>query len=153
MSFWGNTRQRTIFLLGTGVVLFFAVLGGLQAFNTTNVRFLNPESAGETLALTGLTVLVYLLLLLVLLLPKLFTHSPAASKNALASFIPSLQTGMPSRFGHWDKRVSFSIGIGSTSDSSLEGPSPIRLPEIGIRRSFFKRWGDPTKWGREWLAG
>jgi PAS domain S-box-containing protein len=68
MSFWGNTRQRTIFLLGTGVVLFFAVLGGLQAFNTTNVRFLNPESAGETLALTGLTVLVYLLLLLVLLL-------------------------------------------------------------------------------------
>ncbi|MDR3739733.1 MAG: ATP-binding protein [Terracidiphilus sp.] len=68
MSIWGDTRRRTVFLLGAGVVLFFAVLGGLQAFNTTNVRFLNPESAGETLALTGLTVLVYLLLLLVLLL-------------------------------------------------------------------------------------
>jgi two-component system, NtrC family, nitrogen regulation sensor histidine kinase NtrY len=63
-----EARRRTVFLLGAGVALFFAVLGGLQAFNTTNVRFLNPESAGETLALTGLTVFVYLLLLLLLLL-------------------------------------------------------------------------------------
>jgi PAS domain S-box-containing protein len=63
-----DARRRTVFLLGVGVVLFFAVLGGLQAFNTTNVRFLSPESTGETLALTGLTVFVYLLLLLVLLL-------------------------------------------------------------------------------------
>ncbi len=64
----GDARRRTVLLLGAGVVLFFAVLGGLNAFNTTSVRFLNPESAGETLALTVLTVFVYLLLLLVLLL-------------------------------------------------------------------------------------
>jgi PAS domain S-box-containing protein len=33
-----------------------------------NVRFLNPETSGETLAFTGLTVLVFLLLLLLLML-------------------------------------------------------------------------------------
>ncbi len=54
--------------LGAGVVLFFALLGGLQAFNTSNVRFLNPETSGETLAFTGLTVLVFLLLLVLLML-------------------------------------------------------------------------------------
>jgi len=35
------------------------LLGGLQAFNTSNVSFLNPETAGETLAFTGLTVVVF----------------------------------------------------------------------------------------------
>ncbi len=55
-------------LLGAGVVLFFALLGGLQAFNTSKVRFLTPESAGETLAFTALTVIVFLLLLVLLLL-------------------------------------------------------------------------------------
>ncbi len=54
-------------LLG-GVLLFFALLGALQAFNTSNVRFLNPETSGETLAFTGLTVLVFLLLLVLLML-------------------------------------------------------------------------------------
>jgi hypothetical protein len=44
------------------------LLGALQAFNTSNVRFLNPETSGETLAFTGLTVLVFLLLLLLLML-------------------------------------------------------------------------------------
>jgi PAS domain S-box-containing protein len=57
-----------VVLLGAGVVLFLALLGGLQAFNTSNVRFLNPESAGETLAFTGLTVVVFLLLMVLLLL-------------------------------------------------------------------------------------
>ncbi|MGB6973263.1 MAG: ATP-binding protein [Terracidiphilus sp.] len=54
--------------LGAGVLLFFAVLGALQAFNTSQVSFLNPETAGETLAFTGLTVVVFLLLLVLLLL-------------------------------------------------------------------------------------
>ncbi len=49
-------------------LLFFALLGALQAFNTSNVRFLNPETAGETLAFTGLTVVVFLLLLVLLIL-------------------------------------------------------------------------------------
>jgi two-component system, NtrC family, nitrogen regulation sensor histidine kinase NtrY len=68
MSIWGDARRRTVLLLGAGVVLFFALLGGLQAFNTSNVRFLNPESAGETVAFTALTVIVFLLLLVLLLL-------------------------------------------------------------------------------------
>ncbi|HTA78052.1 MAG TPA: ATP-binding protein [Terracidiphilus sp.] len=68
MSFLGDARRRTVVLLGAGVLLFFALLGGLQAFNTSNVRFLNPETAGETLAFTGLTVVVFLLLIVLLLL-------------------------------------------------------------------------------------
>ena len=64
----GNSRRRSVIFLGAGVLLFFALLGGLQAFNTSNVRFLSPETAGETLAFTGLTVVVFLLLLVLLLL-------------------------------------------------------------------------------------
>ena len=48
--------------------MFFALLGALQWFNTSNVSFLNPETSGETLVFTGLTVLVFLLLLLLLML-------------------------------------------------------------------------------------
>src|ERR1700722_4408717 len=68
MSFLGDARRRTVVLLGAGVLLFFALLGGLQAFNTSNIRFLNPETSGETLAFTALTVVVFLLLLVLLLL-------------------------------------------------------------------------------------
>ena len=68
MSFEGDPRRRTVVFLGAGVLLFFALLGGLQAFNTSNIRFLNPETSGETLAFTGLTVVVFLLLLVLLLL-------------------------------------------------------------------------------------
>jgi len=50
------------------VLLIFIALGGLQAFNTTHVGFLNPETAGETLLSAGLIVLVFLLLLLLLVL-------------------------------------------------------------------------------------
>jgi hypothetical protein len=68
MSFWSDPRRRSVSLLAGGVVLFFALLGGLQWFNTSGVGFLNPETSGETLAFTGLTVLVFLLLLLLLML-------------------------------------------------------------------------------------
>jgi two-component system, NtrC family, nitrogen regulation sensor histidine kinase NtrY len=68
MSFLGDARRRSVAFLGAGVLLFFALLGALQAFNTSNVRYLNPETAGETLAFTGLTVLVFLLLLVLLML-------------------------------------------------------------------------------------
>ena len=64
----GDSRRRTVVLSGAGVLLFFAVLGGLQAFNTSNISFLNPETSGETLAFTGLTVVVFLLLLVLLLI-------------------------------------------------------------------------------------
>jgi two-component system, NtrC family, nitrogen regulation sensor histidine kinase NtrY len=68
MLFEGDSRRRAVVLLGAGVLLFFAVLGALNAFNTSNVRFLNPETSGETLAFTGVTVVVFLLLLVLLLL-------------------------------------------------------------------------------------
>lgn len=52
-------------LLGAGVLVFFVVLGALQAFN---FGFLDPDTSGETLAFTGLTVVVFLLLMVLLLL-------------------------------------------------------------------------------------
>jgi len=68
MPFEGGSRRRTVIFLGTGVLLFFALLGALQAFNTSKIRFLNPETSGETLVFTGLTVVVFLSLLVFLLL-------------------------------------------------------------------------------------
>jgi two-component system, NtrC family, nitrogen regulation sensor histidine kinase NtrY len=63
-----DRRRRAVFLLTGGVVLFFALLGGLQWFNTSGVSFLNPETSGETLAFTGLTVVLFLLLIVLLML-------------------------------------------------------------------------------------
>jgi len=68
MSFLGDPRRRSVALLAGGVLLFLVLLGALQAFNTSNVGFLNPETSGETLAFTSLTVLVFLLLMVLLML-------------------------------------------------------------------------------------
>jgi len=68
MQLPGDPRRRTLILLTGGVVLLFAFLGALQAFNLSDVRFLNPVTSGETLAFVGLTVLVFLLLMLLLTL-------------------------------------------------------------------------------------
>jgi two-component system, NtrC family, nitrogen regulation sensor histidine kinase NtrY len=68
MPFSGDSRRRSALLLAGGFLLVLAVLVGLNAFNTSNVRFLNPESAAETLIFTGVTVLAFLLLLVFLLL-------------------------------------------------------------------------------------
>jgi hypothetical protein len=68
MPFLGDARRRSIALLAGGVLLIFVVLGALQAFNTSNIRFLNPETSGETLVFTSLTVLVFLLLIVLLML-------------------------------------------------------------------------------------
>lgn len=57
-----------MFLLLGGVLLLFAFLGALQAFNMSEFRFLDPETSGETLAFVGLIVLVFLLLMLLLTL-------------------------------------------------------------------------------------
>ena len=74
-------------LLGLGALLTFALLGALQAFNFPNVRFLNPVTAGETLAFTGLTVLVFLLLvaLLILLLRNILKVYADQSSSALGA--------------------------------------------------------------------
>ena len=66
MHFDGGTQRRTVIFLGAGALLFFAVLGALQAFNP--IPFLHPETSGETLAFTGLTFVVFLSLLVFLLL-------------------------------------------------------------------------------------
>ena len=68
MSFLGDPRRRTVILLAGGVLLFIALLIALQAFNTSNIGFLNPQTYGETLAFTGVIVLVFLLLMLLSML-------------------------------------------------------------------------------------
>src|SRR5208283_4580556 len=68
MPFPGDPTKRSMVWLAGGVILLFSLLGALQAFNLSEIRFLNPETSGETLAYVGLTVLVFLLLLLLLTL-------------------------------------------------------------------------------------
>jgi hypothetical protein len=64
----GDSRLWTVALLACGVLLISTLLGSMQAFNTSKIPFLNPETAWETLLSTGLMVLVFLLLLLLLVL-------------------------------------------------------------------------------------
>ncbi len=68
MFFSKDRRRRAVLLLSLGVVLFFALLGCLNWFNTSGISFLNPETSGETLAITGLTMVLFLLLLVLLTL-------------------------------------------------------------------------------------
>lgn len=68
MLFKGNSRLRAVILLAIGLSLVFALLGALQAFNTSRVGFLNPQTSGETVTFTGLTVVLFLLLLVLLML-------------------------------------------------------------------------------------
>ncbi|MGA3160257.1 MAG: ATP-binding protein [Terracidiphilus sp.] len=68
MVFSGDSRWRKIALYAGGVLLILLVFGALQAFNTSNIHFLNPETSAETLIFTSLTGLVFLLLLLLLML-------------------------------------------------------------------------------------
>ena len=87
MPFLGDSRRRSIALLAGGALLFFALLGALQAFNPPNVSFLNPDTSGETLAFTGLTVVIFLLLivLLMLLLRNIFKLYAAQASNTLGA--------------------------------------------------------------------
>ncbi len=88
MPLLGDSRPRTVALLGGLLVLVSALLGGLQAFNTSSVRFLNPETAGETLAFAALTVLVFLLLMTLIVL--LF-------RNILKIYAGQSSTGLGAR--------------------------------------------------------
>jgi two-component system nitrogen regulation sensor histidine kinase NtrY len=83
----GNPRLRLIILLGSAVILVFALLGALQAFNTSQVSFLNPDTTGETLAFTGLTVVLFLMLiaLLVVLLRNLLKLYADQGSRALGA--------------------------------------------------------------------
>ena len=68
MPFLGDPRKRSVVLLLAGVLLLFALLGALQAFNPSDLRLPNPDTSGETLTFVSLTVLVFLLLMLLLTL-------------------------------------------------------------------------------------
>jgi len=87
MRFWDDPRQRSIALILGGVFVLVALFAALQAFNTSGVGFLNPDSSGETLAFTGLTVLVFLLLigLSMLLLRNVLRLYASQSNSALGS--------------------------------------------------------------------
>ena len=87
MSFLADPKRRSIACLGGGVLLVFAILDGLNAFNTSGVGFLNPVTSGETLAFTALTVLVFLLLMVLsmLLLRNILRLYASQSSSALGS--------------------------------------------------------------------
>ncbi len=68
MRFLADSRHRSIALLAGGALLVFGLLGTLQWFNTSQIDFLNPETFGQTMALTALELLLFLLLLLLLVL-------------------------------------------------------------------------------------
>jgi hypothetical protein len=90
MSFFSDRRHRRVALLGGLVGLIAILLGTLQAFNTTEIgflNFLNPETSGETLIFTGLTVLVFLLLMVLstLLFRNILKLYANQSGSALAS--------------------------------------------------------------------
>lgn len=68
MPFLGDARRRSTILLAGGVILVFVLLGALQWFNTSKVNFLDPATYGQTIFLTALEGLLFLLLLLLLVL-------------------------------------------------------------------------------------
>ena len=87
MPLFGDSRRRSIALLAGGVLLFLLLLGALQAFNTSSVRFLNPETSGETSIFTGIIVVLFLLLVafLLLLLRNLLKLYAGQSSNAVGA--------------------------------------------------------------------
>jgi two-component system nitrogen regulation sensor histidine kinase NtrY len=68
MPFLSDPRRRSTALLAFGALLVFGLLGTLQWFNTSNLDFLDPETYGQTIFLTALEGLLFLLLLLLLVL-------------------------------------------------------------------------------------
>jgi len=87
MKFSGDPRRRSIALLAVGVLLVFALLGALQAFNPSGIGFLNPETSEETLAFTSVIVLLFLALLafLMLLLRNVLKLYADQSSSALGA--------------------------------------------------------------------
>ncbi|HUA99852.1 MAG TPA: ATP-binding protein [Terracidiphilus sp.] len=84
MPLLGDPRPRSVLLLTGLVLLFFALLGALQAFNSPPISFLTPETFWETLAFTGLTVLIFLLLLVLLMLLLRYTLKLYADQSSTA---------------------------------------------------------------------
>jgi two-component system nitrogen regulation sensor histidine kinase NtrY len=68
MSLFGSSRLRTIAWLAAGAFVISAALAALQAFNTSRVPFLSPQTSGDVLVFTAMSVIVFLLLLALLVL-------------------------------------------------------------------------------------
>jgi hypothetical protein len=87
MSFWSDPRRRSVVFLAAGVGLFLGLLGVLQAFNISNIRFLNPETSGETLAFTVVILVMFLSVVvgLMLLLRNILKIYADQSSNALGA--------------------------------------------------------------------
>ena len=68
MPLLGTSRRRTIAWLGAGVFVFLAALQALYSFNTSRVPFLTPQSTGDILVFSAMSVIVFLLLLMLLVL-------------------------------------------------------------------------------------
>lgn len=66
MPVFGSGRRRTIAFLGAGAALIFAILLALQAFNP--IPFLSPQTPGDILVFTAMSVVVFLLLMMLLVL-------------------------------------------------------------------------------------
>jgi two-component system nitrogen regulation sensor histidine kinase NtrY len=67
MQFWSDPRRRITAIL-IACLLVFIGFGILQAFNTSKIPLLNPETSGETLNLATVTFFFFLVLLLLLML-------------------------------------------------------------------------------------
>jgi PAS domain S-box-containing protein len=66
MPVFGSGRRRTIAFLGAGAAAIFALLLALQAFNP--VPFLSPQTPGDILVFTAMSVVVFLLLMMLLVM-------------------------------------------------------------------------------------
>jgi len=86
MRLGSDRRRRFVVFLGGGIFL-AALLGALQAFNTSSVGFLNPETSGETLTFTALVVLLFLglIALSMLLLRDILKTYAGQSSSVLGS--------------------------------------------------------------------
>ena len=68
MSLLGSPRLRTIAWLAAGAFVIMAALAALQAFNTSRIPFLTPQTTADILVFTAMSVIVFLLLLMLLVL-------------------------------------------------------------------------------------
>ncbi len=68
MSFLGGSRRRTIALLGAGAFVISAALVALNAFNTSGIPLLTPQTTGDILVFTAMSVIAFLTLLALLVL-------------------------------------------------------------------------------------
>ena len=68
MSLLGTPRRRTIAWLAAGVFVILAALQALYSFNTNRIPFLTPQTTGDILVFTAMSVIVFLLLMLLLVL-------------------------------------------------------------------------------------